>query len=169
MNPKVPKYIKNKMRLLALFSRRAMELSKEIDGWFENQGYNTDPNAENSLRSGSGLTLDELDNGNDISEAFAEAFEKGDFISISPVHSGDIVYYIAYENGLFALKCTVLNVNCSPSIKGNFQLKVCDESARVKSLFGRIYVDVFENIGKRLFFSKDEANRQIASLLSKEV
>ncbi len=153
MNPKVPKYIKNKMRLLAMFSRRANELSEEINSWFESQGYIINP-------SDSEIPIDNVDSNtsNDISTEFLKA----------PIHIGDIVYYVIYANGLYALECMVLKVNISPNIKANIQLQVCDERAIVNPVFGRIYAEVFENIGKRLFFSKEEANKRIASLLSKE-
>lgn len=71
---KVSKKIQNKMHRLANLTAQASELAREINIYFEEHGYDID-----SLRSGDGETLDELDYGNDITDAFCTRMEMGDF------------------------------------------------------------------------------------------
>ena len=71
---KVPKYIKEKMHRLAKLSQQTKELSAEIDCFFENNGYDVD-----NLRSGDGLSLEELEMGNDITEELCMEIEKYDY------------------------------------------------------------------------------------------
>lgn len=75
---KIPKYIKNKMHRLAKLSLESRHLSQEIDDWFF-KNYGTDERWIEALRSGSGLSLEELEYGNDITDEFCEAFERGEF------------------------------------------------------------------------------------------
>lgn len=68
------------MHRLAKLSAEASRLSGEIDGWFTEHGYNVDEaTSGDSLRSGSGLSLEELEYGNDITDEFCEAFQNGEF------------------------------------------------------------------------------------------
>lgn len=67
---KIPKHIINKMHKLAKLNSESMKLSHEIDNWFMENGFNIE-----SLRSGTGRTLDELDYGNDITDEFIEELQ----------------------------------------------------------------------------------------------
>lgn len=67
---KFPEHIKNKMRRIAKLHREGSELSQEVDNWFANKGYDNE-----YLRSGDGISLDELDYGNDITDEFCEWIE----------------------------------------------------------------------------------------------
>lgn len=79
---KIPKLIQNKMHQLAKLSAKSSRLSGEIDDWFTKHGYNVDEvSCGDSLRSGSGLSLEELEYGNDITDEFCEAFKNGEFES----------------------------------------------------------------------------------------
>ncbi len=71
---KVPKYIQAKMHRLASISADAAALSKEIDDWFISRGFVIE-----DLRSGDGLSLEELEYGNDITEVFCERIECEEF------------------------------------------------------------------------------------------
>ena len=76
----IPKSIQNKMHRLAKLSAEASRLSGDIDDWFIKHGYNVDETTSgDSLRSGSGLSLEELEYGNDITDEFCEAFQNGEF------------------------------------------------------------------------------------------
>ncbi len=77
---RIPKTIKRKMHRLAKLSSESRRLSGEIDDWFTQHGYNLDDaTCCDSLRCGSGLSLEELEYGNDITDEFCEAFENGNF------------------------------------------------------------------------------------------
>jgi hypothetical protein len=67
---KVSQAIKNKMHELARLNRKASELSLQIDNYFIDKGYNIE-----SLRSGDGISLEELDYGNDMTNEFCEWIE----------------------------------------------------------------------------------------------
>ena len=69
---KVSQSIKNKMRKLAKLSAQAKELSYDIDNYFIENGYDIE-----LLRSGDGMSLDELDYGNDVTDEFCEWLENG--------------------------------------------------------------------------------------------
>lgn len=71
---KVSKTIQNKMHRLAKLTAQASEIAREINNYFEDNGYDID-----GLRNGDGETLDELDYGNDITDAFCARIENGDF------------------------------------------------------------------------------------------
>jgi len=67
---KISESIKYKMRRIAKLNNESAKLSREIDDYFINKGYDID-----LLRSGNGESLDELDYGNDITDQFCEWFE----------------------------------------------------------------------------------------------
>lgn len=67
----VPKYIQDKMRRSAELHRRASVLSLEIDDYFERQGIDIDV-----LRCGNGISLEELDLGNDVTDEFVVWVER---------------------------------------------------------------------------------------------
>ena len=69
---KVSEVIKNKMRRIAKLTKEVMYLSREIDDYFINKGFDID-----ILRSGDGTSLDELDYGNDITDDFCKLIEEG--------------------------------------------------------------------------------------------
>ena len=73
---KIPKYIRDKMHKLAYLHYKAAELSKVVDNWFIEHGFDIE-----ELRDGSGASLEELDYGNDVTDAFCERVENGDFCS----------------------------------------------------------------------------------------
>ena len=68
---KVPRHIKNKMHKLAKLALKSGELDNEISEYFIALGFN-----EESLRSGSGNSLEELLYGNDITDIFCENIER---------------------------------------------------------------------------------------------
>lgn len=67
---KIPDHIKKKMHRLAKLSQQAYALSREIDNYFVKNGYDIE-----KLRSGSGVSLEELEYGNDITDEFCEFVE----------------------------------------------------------------------------------------------
>lgn len=71
---KVPKYIKEKMHKIAEFQRKASDLSLEVDNWFIEHGFNME-----DLRCGAGISLEELDYGNDVTDILCERIENGEF------------------------------------------------------------------------------------------
>jgi hypothetical protein len=71
---KIPKHIRDKMHRLANIHYKATELGIEIDNWFISHGFDIE-----DLRDGSGVSLEELDYGNDVTDAFCERIENGDF------------------------------------------------------------------------------------------
>lgn len=92
---KVPKYIQAKMHRLARLSSEAAQLSQTIDEYFGSRGYNNDFGSKRSLRSGDGVGLEELELGNDVTEQFVEAFERGEYELYAPCLIGDTVYFVA--------------------------------------------------------------------------
>lgn len=70
----VPQEIRDKMHKLAETSATAAALSKEIDSYFIDAGYNI-----NELKSFG--SLKELEHGKDITDEFCEDIERGRFIS----------------------------------------------------------------------------------------
>lgn len=70
----VPKYIQRKMHRAAKLHAEAATLTKQVDEWFERRGYATE-----NLRCGDGLSLEELDYGNDVTDIFCERIESGEF------------------------------------------------------------------------------------------
>ena len=71
---KVSKEIQKKMHRLAQLTRQSAVLCAEINDYFESKGYDID-----ELRRGDGESLDELDYGNDITDAFVAKMEAGEF------------------------------------------------------------------------------------------
>jgi hypothetical protein len=67
---KVPKYIKRKMHSAANHFSIGGLLMREVDQWFDKQGFDVD-----QLRSGDGVSLEEIEYGNDITDAFCERLE----------------------------------------------------------------------------------------------
>jgi hypothetical protein len=67
----VPEIIKNKMHRVAKLNYKAAVISREVDNYFIEQGFEIE-----DLRSGNGVSLEELDLGNDVTDAFCEWFEK---------------------------------------------------------------------------------------------
>lgn len=70
----VPKYIQCKMHRAAKLHAEAAKLTRQVDEWFESRGYTPE-----NLRCGDGLSLEELDYGNDVTDIFCERFESGEF------------------------------------------------------------------------------------------
>lgn len=66
----VPKNIQEKMHRIAKYASKVQELAKEVDEYFENQGFSIE-----MLRCGNGISLEELECGNDITEAFVREAE----------------------------------------------------------------------------------------------
>ena len=71
---KIPKHIRDKMHRLADLHNKAAELSTVVDNCFVDHGFDIE-----ELRDGSGIALEELDYGNDVTDAFCERVENGDF------------------------------------------------------------------------------------------
>lgn len=67
---KVPTYIRRKMHRAAKLHAEASKLTRQVDEWFESKGY-----AAEDLRCGDGLSLEELDYGNDITDVFCKRIE----------------------------------------------------------------------------------------------
>ena len=67
---RVPKYIQDKMHRLAKLSNQAADLSREIDRFFIEKGYDIE-----ALRSGDGISLEELEYGVDVTELICKAIE----------------------------------------------------------------------------------------------
>lgn len=67
---KVPQYIRRKMHRLAALSHQAAKLSREIDKWFEERGFDAE-----DLRKGDGNSLEELEYGTDVTDSFCETIE----------------------------------------------------------------------------------------------
>lgn len=71
---KVSKEIQKKMHRLASLTAQASVLDREINQYFEEKGYDID-----ELRAGDGMTLDELNYGNDITDRFVEDMACGKY------------------------------------------------------------------------------------------
>lgn len=71
---KVPEYIRRKMHRAAKLYAEASRLTSQVDAWFENRGYSLE-----NLRRGDGLSLEELDYGNDVTDVFCDRVESGGF------------------------------------------------------------------------------------------
>lgn len=81
---KIPNYIKHKMHQIADLQYKARELSAVVDNWFVEHGFDIE-----EFRDGSGISLEELDYGNDVTEAFCERVENGDFCSYGERREGE--------------------------------------------------------------------------------
>lgn len=71
----IPKHIREKMHKIADLHSRAADLSAKVDNWFTEHGFDVE-----ELRDGSGISLEELDYGNDVTDAFCRRVENGDFV-----------------------------------------------------------------------------------------
>lgn len=69
---KIPKYIKVKMHKIAILQTQASVLMKEVEEYLEKNGYNIE-----AIRDGSGDSLEELDYGNDVTDALCQRLEEG--------------------------------------------------------------------------------------------
>ena len=67
---KVSKDIQKKMHKIAELSRKAKELSNEVDRYFIDKGFDIE-----ELRCGNGKSLEELEYGNDITDKFCKDAE----------------------------------------------------------------------------------------------
>lgn len=70
---KVPEYIRRKMHRAAKLHAEASKLTRQVDDWFESRGY-----AAEVLRCGDGLSLEELDYGNDVTDILCDRIESGE-------------------------------------------------------------------------------------------
>lgn len=71
---KVPKYIKEKMHEIARLSKRTQTIVGEVEQYFRNRDYDID-----ALRVNDGISLTELDCGNDVTEKLCKAIEEDDY------------------------------------------------------------------------------------------
>lgn len=71
---KVPEYVRRKMHRLADLQSKATVLSREIDAWFMENGFDIE-----ELSCGDGCSLEELEYGNDITDEFCGCIESGEF------------------------------------------------------------------------------------------
>lgn len=71
---KVPKYIKEKMHEIARLSKRTQTIVGEVEQYFRNRDYDID-----ALRANDGISLTELDCGNDVTEKLCKAIEEDDY------------------------------------------------------------------------------------------
>lgn len=68
---KVPKYIKTKMHRVALLNIAADKEMEFVEAWLERKGFDT----TEELRDGSGVSLEELEYGNDITDELCARIE----------------------------------------------------------------------------------------------
>lgn len=68
---KVSKNIQNKMHKAAKLYSQASELMKEVDAYFEDKGLDME-----ILRDGSGISLEEIEYGNDVTDQFVLRIER---------------------------------------------------------------------------------------------
>ena len=73
----VSKEIQKKMHKLAKLTSQAAILDREINDYFEINGYDID-----ELRAGDGNTLDELNYGNDITDQFVEDIKNDKYTKV---------------------------------------------------------------------------------------
>lgn len=70
---KIPNHIKQKMHRLARLQATANELSRELDSWLEKQGFDIE-----KLRCGNGISLEELNYGNDVTDELCDWIENNE-------------------------------------------------------------------------------------------
>lgn len=70
---KIPNHIKQKMHRLAMIQTTANELSKELDDWFDKYGFDIE-----KLRCGNGISLEELNYGNDVTDELCDWIERNE-------------------------------------------------------------------------------------------
>lgn len=68
---KIPKYIRQRMEKCLLYNIRAADAMKEIEDWLESHGI--DPER---LRDGCGISLEEIEYGNDVIDDLCERIEQ---------------------------------------------------------------------------------------------
>ena len=73
---KIPNHIQQKMHRIADLHYKAAVLSREVDEWLINRGFDID-----ELRCGDGYSLEELDYGNDVTDILCERIESGELCS----------------------------------------------------------------------------------------
>lgn len=73
----VSKEIQRKMHKLAKLTSQAAILDREINDYFEINGYDKD-----EIRAGDGNTLDELNYGNDITDQFIEDIKNDKYTKV---------------------------------------------------------------------------------------
>lgn len=71
---KIPKHIRDKMHCIADLHYKAAVMSRAVDDWLINKGFDID-----ELRCGDGYSLEELDYGNDVTDILCERIENGEF------------------------------------------------------------------------------------------
>lgn len=71
---RVPQYIRDKMHQIAALETKKDKLAREVETWLTAKGFDT---SEHGLRDGCGCGLDELDYGNDVTDALCERIENG--------------------------------------------------------------------------------------------
>lgn len=70
---KIPNHIKQKMHRLARIQTTANELIKELDDWFDKYGFDIE-----KLRCGNGISLEELNYGNDVTDELCDWIERNE-------------------------------------------------------------------------------------------
>ena len=76
---KVPKYIKEKMRLAAVLYNKADQEMKKVEDWLEKHGIEISEKI-GGLSDGCGCSLEELECGHDITDIICERIEM-DFLN----------------------------------------------------------------------------------------
>lgn len=69
---RIPKYIKTKMHRIAELQTQSAILMKEVEEYLTQNGYDIE-----TIRDGSGCSLEELDYGNDVTEELCKRLEDG--------------------------------------------------------------------------------------------
>ena len=67
---KVPSSIQNKMHMACKHFAKGAAIMDEVNQWFDDQGID-----QEIIRSGNGVSLEEIEYGNDITDEFCEWFE----------------------------------------------------------------------------------------------
>lgn len=75
---KIPSEIKHKMHMAASHFAKGTNIMGEVDQWFANQKID-----EDIIRSGDGISLEEIEYGNDVTEEFCKWFENQNFNKIN--------------------------------------------------------------------------------------
>ncbi len=69
---RIPKYIKNKMHRIAELQAQSTALMRQVEEYLSQNGYDIE-----TIRDGSGDSLEELDYGNDVTETLCQRLEGG--------------------------------------------------------------------------------------------
>lgn len=75
----VPQHIRSRMHRAARLSKAMDEEMRIVDDWFINRGFDIE-----KLRCGDGVSLEEIEYGNDVTDIFCEKVENGDFEEATP-------------------------------------------------------------------------------------